>query len=411
MTKFLLIVMTVVVTLVTVTALLLGGTTLVQDYRSDQRQQALDPFYLAPDPIPRSPGTLIRTEPLTVDGDVVDIPGGSAVRMLYASQRPDGSPSVSGGMIFLPRDLRPGAPIVAWAHGTVGQGDACAPSRSANPLQDTGQWLEGMLDRGWVVAATDYTGLGTTGPNLYLVAEAEVRDVVNAVRAAQALTNAGESYVVWGHSQGGHAALWSGHLAPELAPELRLLGVAAAAPAAELTRIVRDQWQVPAWGWALGPEILESWPVIDPLLPTDVVTPTGLADAPRIAEECIIRAALEGTARGGLGSTFFSSDPMANEQWRALADQQTVRPLPASMPAFIGQSTTDTVVLASPNAALQETWCAAGSNLAMLWIGDVAHQQTASVIGPQVVGWIGERFEGLPAQGTCEIPPPITPGP
>lgn len=409
MTKFLLIVITVVIAIVTVVALILGGTTLLQDYRQDARQRALDPFYTAPTPIPSDPGTLIRTEPLTVDGDVVAVPGGTAVRMLYASERPDGTASVSGGMIFMPTDVKPGAPLVAWAHGTVGQGDACAPSRSANPLQDSQQWLAEMLARGWVVAATDYTGLGTTGPNLYLVAQAEVRDVVNAVRAARAFTGAGSKYVVWGHSQGGHAALWSGHLAPQVAPELQLLGVAAAAPAAELTKIVQAQWQVPAWGWALGPEILESWPAIDPALPLEVVSDVGRQDAPRIAQQCIVRAALEGMARGQLGSAFFASDPMANASWRALAEEQTPPPLPASMPAFIGQSTTDTVVLAWPNAALQESWCAAGSTLSMLWIGDVAHQQTASVIGPQVVGWIAERFAGLRAQRTCEVPPPVTP--
>jgi len=66
---------------------------------------------------------------------------------------------------------------------------------------------------------------------------------VNAVRAAcQAPgADAGTRWAVWGHSQGGHAALWTGALAAQLAPELTLIGVAAAAPAAELLALAHLQ--------------------------------------------------------------------------------------------------------------------------------------------------------------------------
>lgn len=40
--------------------------------------------------------------------------------------------------------------------------------------------------------------------------------------------------MAWGHSQGGHAVLWTGMLAPDYAPELDLVGVAAFAPATDL---------------------------------------------------------------------------------------------------------------------------------------------------------------------------------
>ena len=143
-------------------------------------QSGLDAFYTPPNPIPAKPGTLIRSEPLAVD-----VPGATAYRMLYSTQRPNGTPAVSGGMMFIPDGPAPagGRKVVAWAHGTVGQGDACTPSRSTNPLQDTTNWLDQMMQFGWVVVSTDYAGMGTPGPNLYLVAQAEVSDVVNSVRA------------------------------------------------------------------------------------------------------------------------------------------------------------------------------------------------------------------------------------
>jgi hypothetical protein len=188
-----------------------------------QQQEALDPFYSPPDPLPGPPGTLIRTEPLGVT-----VPGATAYRMLYVSERPDGTPAVSGGMVFLPDGAAPagGRPVVAWAHGTLGMGASCAPSRSDNPLADTDNWLDQMMQLGWVVTATDYVGIGTPGPSLYLVAQSEVRDLVNAVRAARSMpdADAGTRYVTFGHSQGGHTSVWSGHLAATYAPELQLLG-------------------------------------------------------------------------------------------------------------------------------------------------------------------------------------------
>lgn len=89
-------------------------------------QAKIADFYVPPTPLPAEPGTVIRTEPLGVD-----VPGATALRILYTSQRPDGTPAASSGMIFIPTTPAPpaGRPVVAWAHGTLGMGDSCAPSR------------------------------------------------------------------------------------------------------------------------------------------------------------------------------------------------------------------------------------------------------------------------------------------
>ena len=380
------------------------------DQSANQRQEAFAPFYATPSSIPAAPGTLIRSEPLGVN-----VPGATSYRVLYSSQRPDGSMAVSSGMVFVPTTPAPpgGRPVVAWAHGTVGQGDACAPSRSENPLGDTANWLDQMMQLGWVVTATDYTGLGTQGPNLYLVAQAEVSDVVNSVRAARQIPNidASNRYVVWGHSQGGHSALWSGHLAPTFAPELKLLGVAAAAPAANLNLIMGAQWDG-VIGWGIGPEVALSWPVINPTLPINgVVTQAGIDNEESISQQCTSSKSLllNLALRKVFGQNFFTENPSNNAQWKSMGLQQTPSPLPASMPVFVGQSTADQVVLAWPNAVLQNQWCKAGSTISTLWVGEVSHQLTAETIGPDVVRWINDRFAGRPALRTCDLAPPVSP--
>ncbi|MFM8773146.1 MAG: lipase family protein, partial [Actinomycetota bacterium] len=267
-----------IVLLVVIAILLAGAVTsfsvVMGNVRQDRSAQAeLAPFYEPPAVLP-APGSVIRTAPLTFPDtdDSLELQGARAYRMLYVSERPDGTPAVSGAMVFVPDSPAPpeGRPVVAWAHGTVGMGDACAPSRSPRGTNDMSGWLEQMLTLGWVVVATDYVGLGTPGPELYLVAEAEVNDVVNSVRAIRSWPEAQASnrYAVFGHSQGGHSALWAGALARAKAPDLDLVGVAAAAPAAELTPIVDAQW-AGAVGWVIGPEAAIAWSAIDPSLPFD----------------------------------------------------------------------------------------------------------------------------------------------
>ena len=400
---------TALIALVILAAIAVMTWSLFQAWSREARQRALDTFYTPPASIPREPGTVIRTEPLGVD-----VPGGSASRMLYVSERPDGTPAVSGAMVFVPTSPAPpeGRPVVAWAHGTVGMGDACAPSRSKNPLGDTDNWLNQMLALGWVVVATDYVGLGTPGDELYLVADAEVRDVVNSVRAVRQLpdADAGTRYVTWGHSQGGHSSLWAGHLASSYAPELELLGVAAAAPAAMLTDIMNAQWNTLV-GWAIGPEVAVSWPVVERDIElAGVLTNEALRSYPRLAQECTSSNALgiELLARQGTGERFFTQNPVGVTGWRAMTEQQTPPPLPPTMPVFLAQGLSDEVVLAWPNGKLQEEWCAAGSAISAVWLGGIGHLAAATTSGPEAVQWIAGRFAGEPAPRSCQIPPPVS---
>ncbi len=398
----------VLLAILTAGVMALVAGTVSSRLQTSEQQAALQPFYDVPSPLPGPPGTVIRTEPLGVT-----VPGATALRMLYVSERPDGTPAASGGMLFIPDSPAPpeGRPVVAWAHGTLGMGDACVPSRSTNPLQDTDNWLDQMMQLGWVVVSTDYVGLGTPGPNQYLIAQSEVRDVVNAVRAARNTpqAEAGTRYATWGHSQGGHSSVWTGHLGEEYAPELDLLGVAAAAPALNLPEIMGAQWDNVV-GWVIGPDVVESWPTYYSGLPVDeVLTSQGRDSSARLAGECIKESALEGLAREKLGQQFFAVDPLTVEPWADAARDQTPAPLPSAMPVFIAQGTADTVVLPWPNAMVQEEWCAAGSSISVLWMGGISHQAAATTSGPSAVAWLADRFAGRPASRTCDTPPPVAP--
>src|SRR4029077_1148551 len=196
-------------------------------------------YDVSPAEVPGKPGSIIRIWPLEGGG-----PGmggmGDSFRIRYRSTDPSGRPIPVSGAIYIPNGPAPagGRNIIAWAHPTSGVMPPCAPSL----MPDVGgmMWnLPNMIAQGYIVVATDYPGLGTDGIHPYLIGESEARSVLDSVRAAREMPNTGASnrFAVWGHSQGGHAALYTGEIAAHYAPELKLVGVAAAAPATYLVEL------------------------------------------------------------------------------------------------------------------------------------------------------------------------------
>lgn len=407
-----------VAALVMVVVVVLVGVGVFDREESDRRQEALQPFYATPDPLPDGPlGEVLRMEEIT---EGVDLTNGTAWRILYRTEDPDGTPRVSGGRLFVPTAPAPpgGRPVVSWAHPTTGMGDACAPSRTPKPtaLMD---WLPAMLDRGWVVVATDYAGLGTDGVESYLIAESEVRDVVNAVRAARNVPEAAASgtYGVFGHSQGGHAALWAGTLAPAYAPELSLVGVAGAAPAAPLAGLVEVLWESDL-AWLIGAEVAVSYPANYPDLdPADVLTPDGLGAYAELAEKCLDAGGLESEIRERFQGDFYARNPLEDPSWGPVLREQSAPAVPAAVPVLVTQSVNDGVIASDVIARMTDEWCAAGSVIDTVWLGPLrgsmakpavlTHIYEGAVGGAIATTWLEGRFAGTPAPTSCGQTAPI----
>jgi hypothetical protein len=116
--------------------------------------------------------------------------------------------------------------------------------------------------------------LGTPGPHPYLAGKAEAIAVFDSVRAAHHLAQAGAgtTFAVWGVSQGGHAALFTGQYAASYAPDLQLAGVAPAAPATALIPLFQRSIGKD-FGNVLSAFAFDSWTqVYDNLKPDQIVT-------------------------------------------------------------------------------------------------------------------------------------------
>ncbi len=362
-------------------------------------------------------GDLLSKTKLTLPAGTTGIRGW---RIRYTTLR-GGKPVVSSGFLLEPTGKAPrsGRKIVAWAHPTVGMGKACAPS--ANPFPPSSgtrkayiDWPLSIVRRGWVLVATDYAGLGTRGTDPYLVGEYEAADVITSVVAARrASVGAGTDYAVVGHSQGGHASLWSPQ-ARSLARGMRLRGVVGAAPAADLPGLVAAQQGTLFWpvlGWLIGSEIATAWPVYTPgLSVADVLTPAGKANYRSLAQLCIVTAgALAAAKLVEQGKTLFSGsgNPFANADWLRQAKLAVPPSPPRSIPVLITQGDKDPVVLPATNVATVKRFCRAGDKVDTDWVVNTGsnpaayHEQGLTLAAPRIANWLSNRFAGRPATSVC----------
>ena len=308
--------------------------------------EAQTPFYQAlPDEVAGRPGTLIRQEPMLGAPD-----GAAAYRVLYRSTNPEGEPIAVSGVVIVPSGPAPegGRPIVAWAHPTTGIVPRCAPSLAMFIFQQIAGSRQ-MVERGYAIAATDYPGLGTPGPHPYLVGDSEARAVINSVRVAHLLPGVGNSnrFAVWGHSQGGQAALFTGLITKSYAPELHLVGVAAAAPATDLATLMTDDLNT-SGGRNLTAMTVWSWSRVFGAPAESVIAPAAMPTVDRLATECIkfiFDIMMRDRTSKPLAEAFLTvANPAVVEPWRALLDRNTPGPLSSIIPVFLAQGSTDALV-------------------------------------------------------------------
>ena len=360
-------------------------------------------FYDAPESLlAGAPGTVVRQEPM--DGAPL---GASAYRVLYRSTGPGGRPILVSGVVIVPQGAPPpgGRPIVAWAHPTSGIVPRCAPSLAIFLFQQI-QGLRSMIARGFVVAATDYPGLGTPGPHPYLVGESEGRAVIDIVRAARFLPGVGEGkdFTVWGHSQGGQAVLFAGMMASAYAPELRLLGVAAAAPATDLATLMSDDIKS-VGGKNITAMTLWSWHRVYGAAIDKVVDPRAMPAIDRLAQECIegpFDLIVRQRTERPLEQYFLTvQDPTRAEPWRSLLERNSPGALSPGIPVFLAQGTKDQIIRPAVSRAYLDRLCKAGSKVRMVILPGIGHGRAAQASTMAAVSWLTDRFAGKKPPDDC----------
>lgn len=332
--------------------------------------------------------------------------GGSKYLVLYRSVGLKGEPIAVSGMVFVPPGTMPdgGWPIVAWAHPTSGLVPKCAPSLAAAGTSQV-QGLEALLKQGYVVTATDYPGLGTAGPHPFLIGESEGRAVLDSIRAARELIGGKTpSAALWGHSQGGQAVLFASEMAAKYAPDIRLAGVGAAAPATNLTLLMDDDIDTAGGRNLLGMS-LYSWGKIYDAPIDQVVAPAALQTIDNLANVClesIFDIPARYLAGQALMKGFLSVPDITDvEPWKSLMEENSTGILPTRLPVFLAQGTADDTVPEDVTARYMSRLCDAGSKVTMDLMLGVGHLDTAKNSAGEFVQWLVDLDAGKPTTNNC----------
>ncbi len=360
-------------------------------------------FYDAPAELPETAGSVIRTE-------VVEpfIDGATTYRVLYVTSDANGSPTTSSGLVIVPDGAPPstGRPVVAVPHGTIGIARRCAPSMLGAEYAAGIPGLRDFLDAGYVVSATDFAGLGSEATTGYLVGASEAYSTLDGVRAAVDMpeTGASERFVVFGESQGGHAALFTGELAARYAPDLELVGVAAAAPATDLTSLLRENIGT-TFGDVLTAFALRSWSDVYGVELDGIVDEQAIPVIDRLAEQCIQdqnqMIALFPEAEL-LKIRFLDASPWDVEPWATIIADNTPGAGSIDAAVLIAQGADDPLVVPSVQQAFVDGWCRRGQPIEYLIVEDVGHLDAGRAVGADVAVWAAARFAGEPWKPTCE---------
>lgn len=322
-------------------------------------------------------------------------------RIKYHSRNRTGSDIVVSGFAMVPKAPAPsgGRPVFAWAHGTTGLGDQCAPSRDIrNNLAPYG--YEQLL-AGAVIVQTDYEGLGTPSEHTYLDGVSEGHAVLDSIRAARQLPGVGSitGAVIAGQSQGGGAALWAAQLAHEYAPEIDLRGVLALAPAAELTTIAAALPNSPYRGLLLlaADGLRASYgSAFDP---AKFLTPAANADLSKAAGECVdetVRRYQDASA-----GAIVTRSPNTVPEVRRILEENSPGATAPGVPVMLAQGSRDQQIPLTVTARLDRKYCQLGATVIRRVEPGADHDGVVDAAHDEAIAWIADRFAKRPAPSDC----------
>ena len=370
-------------------------------------------FYRWSEPLKGAPGRLLRTEPLP-DALALDNAARS-VRILYSSTDGlDGQTRiVVSGALFIPKGAAPkgGWPLLAWAHGTVGVADVCAPSWAGRSQRDK-TYLNFWLAQGYAVVASDYQGLGTIGAHPYLATRPEAYSVLDSVRAVQKGDfGLARKVVLIGQSQGGGAAFATAGYTRTYAPELDVRGTVATgtpyfSPEAQLAlAAARPKEMVdPLLGYTFY--AMSTLEQIDPgFRIEDYLTDAGLPVARLAATACFPQMAKTIIDQGLTYNRAFKADPTSH--LKNAYDLMGYPTLAIPKPVFMGTGGKDRDVPAPMQLSLGADACKAGAVIEQHLYPALDHSGTVNGSSGDSSIFVRKAFAGEPIAGNCSARPTL----
>lgn len=344
----------------------------------------------------------------------------------YVSEGRPGVARAVTALLYLPTGGATDVPIVAVDHGGSGTGPGCGPSHV--PLL-TDPLAIPLVGRGYAVIAPDYAGMGVDdGMSSFLVGAEEAAATLDGVRALRQFhdprfdaAQLGKDFFVAGHSQGGHAALFT-HQLFDPSIGVRLLGSIAIAPGLGSARAWATHFNDPsrrvggletaALSWLYAHALHAGGPA-----PETWLSPAARAKVPAILHD-ICLPQLSATVWAGfptLGDLYqpsflaaaagckFAGPCPGFEPWAsALLEAQPGR-IESTVPSLVLQGLADTVVEPPSVACIVDRMKARGTPVQACGYAGSDHVSILASAVPDMVRWIAARRTGA-TPDVCPAP-------
>lgn len=367
-------------------------------------------FYAQPVSMPAANGAVIRTEPSQFWTPLkLSDANSTATRIMYKSTDGRGNAIPVTGQVVVPKTAWSGPgprPLVAFAVGTQGVGDTCAPSKlTPKGLEYESVFMAGLLNRGYALVATDYEGLGTPGMHTYMTRESQGHAVLDSLRAAVAVAGlpANTPMGITGYSQGGGASASAAELAPSYAPELNIVGAVAGGTPGDL-RTVANNLERKIYVGFLGYAALGLEAEYDIDLAADLNT-RGEAWMADLSTECVVETIL---TKAFTSTSTLTVDgrslpqTIEDPKWKPFIDEQLIgdNRKPA-VPTLMVHSHHDDVIPYSAGRGVGLRWCAQGAQVKFqpsIAPGHVAGALTSAI---SAASFLEDRFAGRTFTSNC----------
>lgn len=384
---------------VAVAALAVGLAACSSSPSASTTGNGLPAFYSVPSGVSGdAPGMLLKSSAVTVAGV-----HGTTYRVMYVSTDEQGRSVAVTGLVYVPQANPPaqGFPVVTWAHGTNGMADQCAPSLDPASALPSLSSLNALLDRGWVVTASDYQGEGTP-PGLlpYLVGDLSARNTLDIVRAARQLApaHAGSDYLVWGHSEGGQTAMFAWELGPTYGSQsgLHLLGVVAGAPPSQFAFIYQALKTSPYrfYLFMAAAGFNEAYGNTKAPL-NQVLTAKAMSLVPDLRKGCFDY--LQSTLDHYTLASLVRADPFSVPAWKPLLEANDPESFTAAndVPLLIIQGGADEQIPVVSTQLLAQHLCGLGQDLERWIYPGRNHTGVIPVSLSDMTQWMADRISGV----------------
>ncbi len=323
--------------------------------------------------------------------------------------------------LYIPRvDTATQLPVLAYAPGTTGLGDGCAPSQEIVLGRAWGSYYTHMLS---------YAGQGLIGvlpdgmsyddperPHEYFVAELEAHTLLDAARGAYnfladppqgVTTQPLDALFFAGYSNGGHTAFAAKDFAAEYAPELPLRGVISHGATTNVETLMRESplfspYLIYSYQFFYGSEVIT---------PAQVFTQNWLPTfAQDVNTKCVDEIFF-----------YYSNDPLAMYApafRNALENDQLASQMPLfkavldanyagtfggfDVPAVFFQGTADATVTPRAQQQFAQDLCAKGEPVTYVALPTVRHVDTRQSSFVATLDWMRNLVEGGAAENNCD---------